>query len=194
MQESTVEEGRRAWMKWVALAGGASLLGGCAGGVWPRTVSLSEDDLMRMLAGRFPFRERYLQTLEVTVGGPKLRFLPQSNRIATEMRLMAAERLLNRSWEGRIGLSHGLRYEPSDLSVRLTQLQVDRLDVSGAPSALESQLTRVANLLAEQMLQDYPVHRFRPEDLRGLKGLRYVPAGIRVTSSGVAINLEPQVR
>lgn len=193
MHENT-GEGRRAWMRTMALLGGASLLGGCAGGIRPRTVSLSEDHLLRMLAGRFPFRERYLQTLDVTVGMPKLRFLPQSNRLATEMRLTAAERLLNRSWEGSIGLSHGLRYEPSDLSVRLTQLRVDRLDVSGAPSALESQLARVANLMAEQMLQDYPVHRFRPEDLRGLQGLRYVPAGMRVTHSGVSISLEPQLR
>lgn len=190
MQHDT-DQDRRSWMRTALALGGGALLAGCAGMIRPRTVSLSEAYLMEVLRGRFPFRNRYLQTLDVAVGLPRLRFLPESNRIATEMRLDASERLLNRAWQGMIGISHGLRYEPQDRSVRLTELRVDRLDVSGAPSLLESRLAQIAMPLAEQMLRDYPVYRFKPEDLRGLQGLRYVPAGIRVASSGLVINLEP---
>lgn len=190
MQHDT-DQDRRSWMRTALALGGGALLAGCAGMIRPRTVSLSEAYLMEVLRGRFPFRNRYLQTLDVAVGLPRLRFLPESNRIATEMRLDASERLLNRAWQGMIGISHGLRYEPQDRSVRLTELRVDRLDVSGAPSLLESRLAQIAMPLAEQMLRDYPVYRFKPEDLRGLQGLRYLPAGIRVASSGLVINLEP---
>lgn len=194
MHENT-EEGRRAWMKRAIALGGGALLTGCASVIRPRTVSLSESYLTDMIGSRFPFRNRYLQTLDVVVGAPKLSFLPQSNRLATELQVKAGERLLNRAWEGAIGISHGLRYEPSDASLRLTQLRVDRFDISGAPSAMESQLARIAQLLAEQMLNDHPVHRFKPAELRGAGVLRFVPAGIRVTHSGVAVTLQPnQVR
>ncbi|WP_119154791.1 DUF1439 domain-containing protein [Caldimonas tepidiphila] len=195
MQDST-DQGRRAWMTRtaLALAGGTAgaLLGGCAGMIGPRTVSLSSEELARVIGSRFPYRNRYLQTIEVAVSAPRLRMLPQSNRIGTELQLTASELLLNRGWRGTFGLSHGLRFERSDASVRVTELRVDRLDVSGVPSAMESQLGRIAVPLAEQLLHDFPVYRFRPEQLRGLQGLRFVPAGIAVTHSGVSITLEPQ--
>ena len=194
MQQEKTDEGRRAWMKAAIAVGGAGglLLGGCASVIGPRTVTLSEDRLMEVLGRRFPFRNRYLQTVDVLVATPRLHFLPESNRIATELQLTASERLLNRSWRGVMGLSNGLRFEPSDTRVRLTELRVDRLDISDGGDLMERQLARVAIPLAEQMLHDVPIHRFRSEELRGaVRGLQYWPGGIQVTRSGVEITLNP---
>lgn len=191
----TGSRSRRDWLKKGALAlGGAASgvwLGGCAGLLGPLTVQVAQARLMEALGARFPFRERYLELFDVTAALPRLSLLPESNRLATDLDLSVAERLTQRSFRGGLGLSHGLRFEPQDTSVRLTGLRVERLAIEGLTGRLQEQMVRVANTLAGQLFQDLPVYRFSAAQLRGPQGLRLVPGDIRVTPAGLAIALNP---
>lgn len=170
----------------------ALALGGCASVLAPRRVDISREELLARLADRFPMGKQVLGVLDITAAAPRLHMLPEDNRMAAEFDLQARDRLFGKRHEGRIALSFGLRFERSDLTLRLAQVKVDRLHFAGLPPGLDSQLTRIGAWLAEDHLQDLPIHRFRPEDLRGADRLGLQVDDIRVRRDGLSVHLAPR--
>lgn len=160
----------------------------------PRTIEVSQEQLLAQLSGQFPFNRRMLDFFEVTVSAPRLTMLPQENRIATELDVDTGRTLLTDGFKGRLTLSYGLRYEPSDQSVRLAEVRLERFQLEGVPDALKTRTGRLGGLLAEELLSGFPVYRFKPEELNIALGLGYKPGGIYVTGRGVALTLEPATR
>lgn len=178
-----------------ALAGAGCLtllLHGCASLWGPRTVEISRDELLRKLGQRFPTTQRVMGVLDVEAASPTLTLQPEHNRVMTGIALTARDLLRGGTYQGDIQLSFGLRYEPQDLSLRLTQLKVERMSFPGLPAAYERALTRLGAGLAESTLQDYTVHRFKPEDLRRADRLGYEVGEIAVTATGLAVQLRPR--
>jgi hypothetical protein len=167
-----------------ALAGCATLLG-------PREVTISEAELQRIVAQRFPFNNRYLELLDIEVSSPRVKMLPETNRIATEMDVRTSERFLRTAFTGRLAMNYGLRFEPSDRTVRLTNVRVDDFRIDGAPGAVRSQVNRIGAFLAEELLKDQVIHTLKPEDLAAAQGRGYQPGELKVTSSGVSLQLVP---
>lgn len=166
----------------------ALALSACAGLVGPRSYTLSEAEIARRIAQRFPYDQRVFELLDVRVDAPRVRLLPQRNRVATELDIQASERLFGRSLRGALALDYALRYDERDQSVKLDDVRVERLDIEGLAQPLAA---RLAPLLAEQLLKDLTLHRFKPEDLQtaGRLGLR--PGKVTVTERGVEVTLEP---
>ena len=50
--------------------------------------------------------------------------------------------LTQREYKGGIDLSYGLRFEPSDNSVRMTDVKLAKLNVDGTPDLMERPLSR----------------------------------------------------
>jgi hypothetical protein len=173
------------------LAAAAMLLGGCAALFGPRTVEVSQAQLEELLARRFPLTRRVLEIFDVTVSAPRLRLLPEANRIATDFDLASTERLLRSQHRGTLALSFGLRFEPSDNTLRVTQVKVERLLIDGAPAALQRHVERLGTLLAEQALDDQVVHTLRPKDVEAVQGRGYRPSELRVTPRGLLVTLLP---
>jgi hypothetical protein len=169
-----------------ALAAGCGLLP--AG---PRLIEIPQERLFAQLSGQFPFNRRMLELFDVTVKAPRFRLLPQENRIATELDVTAGQALLRQAFNGRLGLTYGLRYEPEDASVRLADVRVVRFELDGVPDAMQTRMGRIGALLAEEVLSGFVVHRFKPEELRIAQGLGLRPGGINVTGRGLALTLEP---
>jgi len=170
---------------------GSVVLAGCAALFGPRDVEVSLVQLQQAVDRRFPIQRRYLEVLDVTVAAPRVLLRPEANRIATEFEVLVSERVFNGQHRGTIGLNYGLRFEPSDNSVRLTNVRVERFDVDGAPALLRLQLDRVGLQLAEQTLNERPVYTLRPKDVEAVQGRGYRPGDIRVTATGVTISLLP---
>ena len=106
----------------LALAGCSALQTG------PRHLDISEAQLLSRIAARFPVKQRYLGLFEVTLEQPRLRLLPEENRLGTEVDYLLGLPLPGQSdVKGKIELSYGLRFEPSDTTLRLTQARVERL-------------------------------------------------------------------
>ena len=60
-------------------------LAGCASVPGPRTFTLSEADLTRQITNQFPLERSLLGALNVKVEAPRVKLLPESNRIGTEL-------------------------------------------------------------------------------------------------------------
>lgn len=175
--------------------GGWSLLGlagGCATLLGPRTIEIPQAQLLKAIGSRFPFGIKVLDTFDLVAVSPRLRLLPADNRIATEVDVNALEGLGARPLTATVGLSYGLRFEPGDASVRLTQVRVDRLDVGQWGALLRGQGQRVATAIAERLLDDLPVYTLEREDAERLKSRGYVPQEIRVTQTGLSVTLQPK--
>jgi len=183
---------RRGWVaSVVVMLTAALLMVGCAALFGPRDVEVSQAQLQQAVERRFPIERRYLELLDVTVAAPRVLLRPEANRIATEFEVLVSDRVFHGQHRGTIALNYGLRFEPSDNSVRLTNVRIDRFDIDGVSAVLRQQLDRVGVMLAEQTLNERPIYTLWPKDVEAVQGHGYRPGDIRVTSSGLIISLLP---
>ena len=173
----------------VAVAIGSAV--GCAALLGPRTIEVSEAQLRQSIARRFPVKNRYLELLDITVSAPRVKLLPETNRLATELEVNSSDRLFTTPFKGSLAINHGLRFEPSDNTVRLANVQVERFELDGIPSGLRNQLNRIGSFLAEELLQDHVIHTLTPDDLKAAQGRGYQPGELKVTARGIALTLDP---
>ena len=184
----------------VVLAGVVLLLSACVMlPPAPRTINVSEARLAQLISSQFPFNSTMLEVLDVGVSTPRIVLDPASNRINTSLDLDVAgggilALLIKREYKGGIDLSYGLRFEPSDRSVRMTDVRVARLTVEGAPELLRRPLGRLGGVLAQELLNDYVLYQVSAEDLQATKGWSYKPGAVTIVPGGLAITLDPVER
>lgn len=179
-----------------ALASSALAAGGCAllqpG---PRSVDISEAQLVELISRQFPFNNRYLELFDVTLASPRVRLIPGENRIGTELGYRLGSFLLgSREYQGKLNLSYGLRFEPRDNTVRLNEVRVEDFEVPGVPAAYSSRANRLGALLAEGLLKDFAVHQLKPQDLASARGWGYQPGQLNVVPGGLRLQLNPVQR
>lgn len=179
----------RQWLTGLLLLGSLVALGGCAGLGGPRSVTLSEAELNTLLARQFPIDRRVLEVLDVNVSSPRLRLLPERNRLATELDVRAGERLGGRTVRGSLSLDYALRFEPSDASVRLTGVRVNELRLDGVGLPIATQ--RLSTLIAERLLDDFAIWRASPERAERMRSAGVGAGTVTVTARGVEIVLGP---
>lgn len=171
----------------------ALLLAACAG--VPRSITLSEAELQAQLAKRFPVQRSLLDSVDLQLSDPVLRLDAAANRLATELTLLGSERRSGRSLQGRLALDYGLRWEPSDGSVRLVQPRVrSRLqfaDAAIASGRRAEMLQQMGVALAERLLDDLVLYRVPEARLQALRSAGYRPAKLQVTAAGLEIGIEP---
>lgn len=175
-----------------SLGSAAILLSACAGLLGPRTVEISRDELLAKLGKQFPTTKRIMRLLDVTASLPTLEMQGDKNRVLAGVSLSARELIMLQEYKGRVALSFGLRFEPKDLTIRLTQPRIEQVEIDGLPPAYQKALTGMGAQFAEESLQDYPVHQFKPEDLRTADRMGYEVKDILVTATGLAVHLSPR--
>jgi len=163
------------------------LLAACASG--PRTLEVSRQQLQSALERRFPHEARAAGVLALTVGLPRLELQPQANRVRLDFPLEASDRILRSTHRGELAVSFGLRWEPSDASLRAANVRVERLAVQGLPADWAAPLERAGAVMAENLLEDTVLHTFRSEELARARG--WTPGAIRVTPGGLRIEFLP---
>lgn len=167
-------------------------LAGCANLMGPRTVDISREQLSSKLSRQFPMRKTLAEIFEVEAQAPRLQLRPDTNRVAAEFDLKATDRLFGRSYQGTVGVSFGMRYEAQDRTIRLNEVTIDQLAIAGLSEATQRQWTKLGAMLAQDKLQDYPIHQFKPEDLREVDRRGYQVEDIRVTAAGLSVKLVPK--
>jgi hypothetical protein len=186
---------RRVWM-WAAAA--AALLGmaGCQqiAKETMRSITLSQGELQSLLDRQFPQNRRVYEIFDVRMSQPKVRLMPgvgaTPGRLGTDLTLEASERITGRRAGGSLSLDYGLRYEPSDGTVRLTNVRVNDAKLELGSQALSGQTARLGGLLAERLLDDFEVYRFPAERLNALKKFGFNTANIAVTGNGVEMKFK----
>jgi len=173
---------------WLLACTGAPLLASMS----PRSVNVPEERLQQALAERFPIKQRLADVLELEVLPPRLSLLPASNRLATDIDLNVADRLMGGRYNGRIALDFGLRFEPSDNTIRMTGARVNRVSMAGVPEPYQTAITRNAPRLAERLFDNRVLHQFSDKDLNLVNGLGLEPGEITVTPKGLSVSLVPR--
>lgn len=176
----------------VAAVAVSALATACSTLLGPRTVEISRAELQTRLGKQFPMSKRVMKLLDIKAGLPTLDLRDADNRVAMSFDLTAQELIMNQEYQGKVSMSFGLRYEPKDLTIRLVQPKIEQVSVDGLPPMYQKALTNMGARLAEESLQDYPVHQFKPEDLRTADRMGYEVKDIQVTKSGLAIHLAPR--
>jgi hypothetical protein len=166
-----------------------ALLAACANG--PREVDVPAQRLEAALARRFPYELRPAGLFTLTVGVPHLQLLPQEDRLRLDFPVDATGRILQGGGHGALSVSFGLRYEPTDTSLRAVNVRVERVALQGLPEAWSAPLQLAGSTVAERLLEGTALHTFTAEDLARARG--WTPGSIRVTPQGVRIELLPPV-
>lgn len=165
----------------------------------PKSIEVSEARLAQLIGSQFPFNSEMLDVLDVGVSAPRITLDPANNRINTAMDLNVAGSGLvglvtSREYQGGLDLSYGLRFEPADGTVRMSDVRVHRLSVIGAPPALQRPIEKLGASLAKRLLKDYVLYRLSAEDLHASEGWAYKPGAVRVAPTGLSISLDPVAR
>jgi hypothetical protein len=162
-----------------------SLIGCAALRPQPKTLNISQERLMQLISGQFPFNSKMLEVLDVGVSSPKISFDAANNRINTSLDLNVVGSgivglLTKREYKGGIDLSYGLRFEPSDNSVRMTDVKLNKLNVDGAPELMERPISRLGVALAQKLLSEYPLYKVSDKDMEATKGWGYKPGAFKI--------------
>ncbi len=87
--------------------------------------------MRQAIATRFPRRYVIAGRVDLDAQAPRLRFMPEQNRLGAEMAMQVAGQALRRSYTGTFDVDFALRYEASDLTIRAAQLRVNALRFDG---------------------------------------------------------------
>ena len=153
---------------------------------------VSEEQLQRGLAQRFPLRFPVPGMLNLDIQVPTLRLLPAQNRLAAEMVVNAVGPALQRSHQGTLQLEFALRYEASDRTVRAHQIRFKRLLFPTLQPGVVALLGGYGHALAERTLLEVVVHRLRTQDLALPDAMGLQPGSITVTDAGLTIGFVPK--
>ncbi|UZN50293.1 DUF1439 domain-containing protein [Cupriavidus cauae] len=179
--------------RWLAACGTAALtvsvtawLAGC--GWVGNEYTFSQSQLQAALERKFPFSQRYM-LFDIQLANPQLLLDPQRNRVSITFDATLDNRLFFReAMKGRFALDSALRYDPSTRSLVLQDPEVKQFDVAGLPQQYSRQLNALGGILAEQLLQDYPLYTFKPDELK-FGGTRVEPGTITVLPDGINVKI-----
>jgi hypothetical protein len=174
----------------------ANLLGCATLNPEPKTLSISQERLMQLISGQFPFNSKVLEVFDVVVSAPKISLDAANNRINTSLDLNVLGNgilglLAQREHKGTLDLSYGLRFEPSDNSVRMTDVKLNKLKLEGAPDLMGQTFSRLGVALGQKLLAEQVLYRVSDKDMQAAKGWGYKPGVFKVSSTGLLITLEP---
>ena len=166
------------------------MLASCASVLGPREVSVPLHKLQAGLDKRFPVNNRVLELFDIQLSRPHLTLLPETDRVAITMEAVMAPPFLQQSWSGNLALSGRLSLDAARGAIFMSEPTVDRFVVDGMDESRQRQLTKVANLLMNQVVTDVPVYTFRPEDLRR-GGVQFVPTRLTTQRDALVLTVEP---
>jgi hypothetical protein len=149
------------------------------------TVPLAQ--LQEMVAQKFPRSVPVQGLLDLTLQVPRLRLLPEVNRLGAAMAVDAAGPALRRSHAGLFDVEFALRYEAGDRTLRAHQLTLGRLEFPTLKPAVTELINAYAPVLAEQSLREVTLHQLRPQDTALFDGLGLQPGAITVTAKGLRV-------
>ena len=190
-QTTLASPGRRRWAAAaaaLAVAAGAGLAG-CAGLGISHTVTFSESELALLLARQFPMERKVLEVIDLQVTNPQIHLLPESNRLGTDVDFSAVDRLFGSRAQGHVKLDYALRFEPSDHTIRMSQVHVRDLTLDTGSSTLHGGAQRLGTLVAENVLENLTLYKMKPSQADEMDRLNLQASPITVTAQGISLTL-----
>jgi hypothetical protein len=128
--------------------------------------TIGRDELQAQIAKRFPVRQRYTELFSVNLRDPKLVLDAAGNRAAiTALMTIGSPLLQPSSVEGIVSVSSALKYDVPALTLRLHDPRAERIELQGLTGRDAERLQQIGGLVAQELLRDYPLRTFKPEEL-----------------------------
>jgi hypothetical protein len=166
-------------------------LAACASSIFPFIPShytFSQQQVQEAVQRKFPYQRTIQQVFDVALTNPVVGFLPDSNRVSVQLNARLASPFLRQPVDGVFTLSSELAYDEASKSVVLKSPNVDSVNVSGDAQAYTQQINAAAALLATQLLTNYPIYTFKPEQLQ-FAGVNYEPGTITILTNGIRVQI-----
>ncbi|HEY1995672.1 DUF1439 domain-containing protein [Paraburkholderia sp.] len=166
-------------------------LAACAASTFPFIPShytFSQQQVQEAVQRKFPYQRTLSQVFNVQLTNPVVGFLPDANRVSVRLDAHLASPFLQEPVDGVFTLSSELAYDEASRSVVLKSPNVDKVDVSGGAQAYTQQINAAAALLATNLLTNYPIYTFKPEQLQ-FAGVNYEPGTITILTNGIRVQI-----
>jgi hypothetical protein len=177
---------------WAGVLALLALLSGCAGLIGTHDVDISESQLTLLMARQFPMERKVMEVIDLDIANPVLTLIPQDNRVGTELDVTAVDRLFGTTATGHVKLDYGLRFQPSDHTIRMTQVRVRELTLASGSSNLHGAAQRIGGLVAENALENLVLYRMKPAQADEMDRLGLVASPITVTPQGLHMSVSPK--
>jgi hypothetical protein len=183
---------RRGFLLMAAAAMGITVsLAACAASTFPFIPShytFSQQQVQEAVQRKFPYQRTISQVFQVQLANPVVGFLPDTNRVSIRLDAHLASPFLQEPVDGVFTLSSELAYDEASKSVVLKSPNVDSVNVSGGAQAYTQQINAAAALLATQLLTNYPIYTFKPDQLQ-FAGVNYEPGTITILTNGIRVQI-----
>jgi hypothetical protein len=179
---------RRFLVACVAAAGVSVSLAACASTFpfIPDHYTFSRGDVQKAVARKFPYQKTVAQVVDVSLVNPVVGLLPDRNRVAVQLDARFVSPFLRAPVNGKFTVSGQLAYDAPSRSVVLKAPTVDNLALDGDAQAYTQQIGAAAGMIATQLLTDYPIYTFKPEQLQ-FAGVNYEPGTITILTNGIRV-------
>ncbi|MEA3083410.1 MAG: hypothetical protein QOC89_1107 [Paraburkholderia sp.] len=154
----------------------------------PSHYTFSQQQVQDAVQRKFPYQRTVSQVFEVALTNPVVGFLPDANRVSVKLDARFASPFMPQPVDGVFTLSSELAYDAASKSVVLKSPNVDNVSVSGQAQAYTQQINAAAAALATQLLTNYPIYTFKPEQLQ-FAGVNYEPGTITILTNGIRVQI-----
>ncbi|ACC69795.1 DUF1439 domain-containing protein [Paraburkholderia phymatum] len=154
----------------------------------PDHYTFSQKQVQEAVQRKFPYQRTVSQVFDVALANPVVGLLPDTNRVSVRLDARLASPFLQQPVNGVFTLSSQLEYDAPSRSVVLRAPNVDNVSVDGNAQAYTQQINAAAAVLATQLLTNYPVYTFKPEQLQ-FAGVNYEPGTITVLTNGIRVQI-----
>ncbi|APA84019.1 DUF1439 domain-containing protein [Paraburkholderia sprentiae WSM5005] len=154
----------------------------------PSHYTFSQQQVQEAVQRKFPYQRTVSQVFDVALSNPVVGMLPDANRVQVKLDARFASPFLQEPVDGVFTLSSELAYDAASRSVILRSPSVDNVSVSGQAQVYTQQINAAAALLATQLLTNYPIYTFKPEQLQ-FAGVSYQPGTITILTNGIRVQI-----
>jgi hypothetical protein len=149
--------------------------------------------LYEALSARFPVRLAFGGVVQLQVSAPRLLLLPVRNKLGAALQAQVSGLPVQQGTAGELEIVFGLRYEPSDRTVRGRDPEILDFRWAGAPpetlAALQGVLPAFTQRLGEVVLK-----KLSPRDLALADTMGFEPGEIQVVDDGLVLFFRPKPR
>jgi hypothetical protein len=154
----------------------------------PDHYTFSTQQVQAAVARKFPLQRTASQIFDVVLSNPVVGMAPDRNRVTVHVDARLSTPFMPNPVVGAFTLSTQLAYDAPSRSVILASPSVDDAQFTGDAAQYNQQIASVGAQLAAQLLDRYPIHTFKPEELQ-FAGVSYEPGTITVLTNGIRVQI-----
>ncbi len=166
-----------------------ALISSCAS-LGDRTLNVSEAQIQQKIDEKLAIPIQLLKIFDVNLSHSIVKFDQTTGRMQTTLDTVLNSPVLNKSVNGKLGISGKLRFDAVSHSIVLDEPQIDRFDLDGDDSKYNEVINALTKILGAQLFSGITLYTVKPEDLQ-FGGITYSPKDIQITNKGLQLTLTP---